>query len=196
MAQLQTMDNREVPWKENVSGKFQHNPYYDQHHDPYFLKKKIADPSICRQCGAVFHKGSFRWISSPPQKASLVTCPACLRIREKYVGGTILIEGKFALQHQEEILHLSQNIAQKEQKRRPLQRIIEIETNKNAMRITTTYEHIARRIGEAIHNAYQGELKLSYPQDEKAILVLWKRNIMTANNAKELARSAKRQSNS
>ncbi|MDQ7055715.1 MAG: hypothetical protein Q9M89_04210 [Persephonella sp.] len=41
--------------------------------------------------------------------------------------------------------------------------------------ITTTYEHLARRIGEAVHRAYKGNLNFQYPEGTKYIRVHWER---------------------
>lgn len=41
--------------------------------------------------------------------------------------------------------------------------------------ITTTGIHIARRIGEAISRAYQGDLTFTYGDGEKTIRVFWNR---------------------
>ncbi len=57
----------------------------------------------------------------------------------------------------------------------PLKRIVEIEEKNGATLITTTDIHLARGIGEAIHNAYQGELEFHYNPDEYLLRVSWAR---------------------
>jgi len=39
--------------------------------------------------------------------------------------------------------------------------------------IKTTYEHIARRIGEAVHKAYKGKLELHYQEVAHFLRVKW-----------------------
>lgn len=64
-------------------------------HDPYFLKGKYQDPSVCVKCGLVFRNGIFEWPEAAPQKAQKMTCPACRRIDDAYEGGHVVLEGAF-----------------------------------------------------------------------------------------------------
>ena len=41
--------------------------------------------------------------------------------------------------------------------------------------ITTTDTHLPRRIGEALHHAYEGEFRFHYDQGEQFIRVFWER---------------------
>jgi len=59
---------------------------------------------------------------------------------------------------------------------RPLERIIEIKEEDGKIVVTTTYEHLARRIGEAVHRAYKGDLIIQYPEGWKYARVHWVRN--------------------
>jgi len=73
------------------------------------------------------------------------------------------------------IFNQIKNVEEEEMKYRPLERIISIEEQDNEIVIKTTYEHLARRIGEAIHRAHKGDLKLSYPEGKKYVRVYWQR---------------------
>ncbi len=145
-------------------------------HDPYFTKQKYPDPSICKRCGVVFHDGIFEWIEPPPRNAAEMVCPACRRIEDKYEGGIVNLEGEFLVSHKDEILNLIRNVEEEEMKYRPLERIISIDDNGKSLTIKTTYEHLARRIGEAVHRAYKGDLKIQYPEGTKYVRVWWKRD--------------------
>jgi len=145
-------------------------------HDPYFVKAKYKDPSVCEKCGVVFHDGIFQWMEKTPKEAHKIVCPACRRIQDRYEGGIVYLEGDFFNEHKEEILNLIKNVASEEMAYRPLERIISIdEENDGSCVIKTTYEHIARRLGEAVHRAYKGNLKLEYPTGQKYIRVFWQR---------------------
>jgi hypothetical protein len=147
-----------------------------QNHDPYFLKGKCSDPSVCEKCGVVFRHGNFEWLEKAPANASKFLCPACKRIDTKYEGGVVVIEGNFLAKHKDEILNIIKNTENNERKYRPLERILEFVDNNGRIAIKTTYEHIARRIGEAVHDACKGELTVKYPADEKYVRVHWQRN--------------------
>ncbi len=144
-------------------------------HDPYFTKEKYKEPSVCEKCGVVFIDGIFQWMEKTPQNANKIVCPACKRIEDKYEGGIVYLKGEFLKEHKEEILNLIKNVSEEEMAYRPLERIIEIKDSGEEVVITTTYEHLARRIGEAVHKAYKGSLKLEYPGEQKYIRVFWER---------------------
>lgn len=41
--------------------------------------------------------------------------------------------------------------------------------------VTTTDPHLARRIGDALHHAYKGELEYRYNKQDKLLRVSWSR---------------------
>ncbi len=146
-------------------------------HDPYFLRQKYHEPSICRECGVVFQDGIFEWLRNPPTDAQAITCPACLRIQEDYEGGFVVLEGEYLSQHWEDIRNLIENTEDREQRQRPLERILEWRTQEDgSVVIRTTYEHLARRIAEAVQRACKGELDLRYPGEEKYVRAHWRRD--------------------
>jgi hypothetical protein len=145
-------------------------------HDPYFTKEKYPDPSVCKKCGVVFHDGIFEWIEPVPKHAESIICPACRRIEDRYEGGYVVLEGDFLKDHKDEVLNLIRNTEEEEMGYRPLERIIDIKEEDGKIVITTTYEHLARRIGEAVHRAYKGDLIIQYPEGWKYARVHWIRN--------------------
>ncbi len=146
----------------------------DHKHDPYFSKIQRQDPSSCKYCGVIFSKGHFAWSERKPENATLMECPACQRIRDGYEGGLLTISGAFTLAHRTEILNLIGNTEELEKRQRPLERIIDINKGKT-MVVTTTYEHLARRLGQGLSRAYKGELQMNYPKGEKFIRISWTR---------------------
>ncbi len=145
-------------------------------HDPYFMREKFKEPSVCRKCGVVFQDGIFEWVKRPPADAEEITCPACRRIEDDYEGGIVHLEGDFLRQHKQEIRNLVENTEDRESRYRPLERILEWQETDDTFTIRTTYEHLARRIGEAVHSAFKGEMDLKYPGEEKYVRVQWRRD--------------------
>jgi len=146
-------------------------------HDPYFVREKYHEPSLCKECGVVYQDGIFEWMKNPPKDAAAITCPACRRINEDYEGGIVRLEGAFLKGHWEDIRNLIENTADRETRERPLERILEWRNEDDGtVVIRTTYEHLARRIGEAVHKAYKGDLDLQYPGGEKYVRARWVRN--------------------
>ncbi|MEZ0370606.1 MAG: BCAM0308 family protein [Candidatus Sericytochromatia bacterium] len=144
--------------------------------DPYLISEKLSEPSVCGGCGVVYEKGRFKWLKTAPEQAEEITCPACQRIRDDAAGGLVVLRGDFIEGHPKEILNLIENTANEEKANHPLERLIAVLNLDDRIEVTTTYEHLARRIGEAIQHAYKGELRMHYADDEKLIRVQWQRN--------------------
>lgn len=142
--------------------------------DTYKLKGKLAEPTTCPQCGAVFSAG--RWHSgATPKDAHRHTCPACSRINDNYPAGFVHLAGAFLGAHRDEIMSLVHNEEHRQRSEHPLKRIMAITEQEGSFLVTTTDVHLARGIGEAVHHAYQGELEFHYKPDEHLLRVHWTR---------------------
>jgi NMD protein affecting ribosome stability and mRNA decay len=146
--------------------------FTERMHDAYKAKGKLQDPTVCMQCGAVFHEGRWQWRSSPAN-AHRETCPACHRIRDHYPAGFLTMKGEFFRFHRREIMHLVRNHELQERAEHPLKRIMSAEEKDGATLMTTTDIHLARGIGEALHHAYHGELEFHYNQERNLLRVDW-----------------------
>ena len=100
-------------------------------HDPYKAKGKLREPSVCRQCKAVYHKGRWTWDPVPSDSHDIV-CPACERIRDGVPSGMLLLTGEFVAQHRDQILGLARNEEARVKAEHPLARIIKIEDQAEA----------------------------------------------------------------
>lgn len=147
----------------------------EKRHDVFPTKGNKRRPSQCERCGAVFIKGRWTW-EQAGEIATKTTCPACRRIAGNLPAGFLEIKGAFFEEHRDEILNLIDNVEKTEKQTYPLERIIQIQKNGAHTLVTTTGIHIARRIGEALHRSYQGELSLQYADGEKRIRVSWQRD--------------------
>jgi len=143
--------------------------------DPYKVREKLPEPTVCRQCHAVYERGRWRW-GDAPADASATICPACDRINDQYPAGFITLEGDFLRRHGEEMLHAIRHVEQRQQAEHPLKRIMSLEHHEDRLDITTTDIHLARAIGDAIHDAYQGELELHYNREDQLLRVRWQRD--------------------
>jgi NMD protein affecting ribosome stability and mRNA decay len=124
----------------------------------------------------LYDKGIFEWCEKTPANATKMVCPACRKISDNYEGGIVNLEGEFLENHKDEILNIIRNVKEVEMKARPLEKIIGIVDNGSMVEIKTTYEHLARRLGEAIHKAYKGSLQIQYLVNEKYTRVYWSRD--------------------
>lgn len=143
-------------------------------HDTYMVKHKLPEPTVCPDCGAVYHAGRWQWLSRPP-KAHEKACPACHRIQDDFPAGYVNVGGAFFRAHRDEIMRLVHNAAAREKSEHPLKRIMKVEALDGSALITTTDIHLARGIGEALRHAYQGELEYHYNDQENLLRVVWTR---------------------
>lgn len=147
-----------------------------QHYEPdtYKLSEKPKEPSACRECGVIFHKGRWMWGSKPADAHELL-CPACHRTADHHPQGQLVLSGPFLLEHRQEILGLVNHAAATEKAEHPFSRIMSTKDTENEILIETTDIHLPRRIGEALHHAYQGDWTFHYDEGEQFIRAKWRR---------------------
>ena len=142
--------------------------------DPYNAAAKPPEGTACPKCKATFHDGRWTW-EKPERDAFEMTCPACQRIDDRFPAGYVMLKGEFFKDHRDEIIALIENHEKKEKAARPLQRIMGMDQKREGFEVTTTDSHLARGIGEAIHGAFKGDLKVRYSRDENLVRAVWKR---------------------
>jgi hypothetical protein len=144
-------------------------------HDPYRARKKLAEPTACPECGAVYHEGRWQWHAAPP-KAHHELCPACQRVRDRCPAGFLTLSGDFLAGHRNEIEQLIRHVEQAQKAEHALKRIMGVEEQPDGgLLLTFTDPQLARAAGEAVHRAYQGELDFHYQENEFLLRVAWKR---------------------
>lgn len=149
-------------------------PLIEQDTDAYRMPAKLAEPTVCPECKAVFHKGRWQWAEAS-DGAHRETCPACKRTHDNFPAGYVTLEGPYFDAHHEEILRTVQNLERHERLEHPLKRIMATEHQGNATVITTTDIHLARGIAEALKHAFQGEMELHYNPGENLLRAYWQR---------------------
>lgn len=142
--------------------------------DPYQARWKPKEPTACPQCGAVYHKGRWQWLALP-DGAHEELCSACHRIHDGMPAGYVTLTGEFLREHKDELLHLVRNEGEREGEEHPMARIMGVQELETGIEVTTTDIHLARRIGEALHHAYQGKLEFHYNEKEYLLRVHWER---------------------
>ncbi len=152
--------------------RYRDRSYDDPRHDPYQAKGKAAEPAVCSGCGAVLHHGRWTWAAAPAGAAT-VECPACHRIRDQQPAGFVTLAGIRTADEREAIVHLVTNVEKHEKAEHPLHRIIAIEQDADAVRVTTTDAHLPQRIGASVKHAHKGKLEIVYAHDEYAVRVHW-----------------------
>jgi NMD protein affecting ribosome stability and mRNA decay len=143
-------------------------------HDSYKMRRKLPEPTRCPGCGAIYHRGRWTWDSAPPG-ANEERCPACHRIDDDFPAGYVRLRGEFFRAHQDEILSRVRHCEEAQKREHPLERIMKIRAEGEAVLVTTTDTHLARRIGDALYDAYKGELEFHYNKEENLLRIAWSR---------------------
>jgi NMD protein affecting ribosome stability and mRNA decay len=137
----------------------------------------------CPGCGAVYFHG--RWSLEPAEairrrlegrdavKDSY--CPGCLKIRDRYAQGIVEISG-IEPKEKMDILRLVKNEEIKARGKNPLERIIAIVPKENALRIETTTEKLAQRLGRALNKARGGRVAYKWSERNKFVRVIWQKS--------------------
>ncbi len=152
----------------------------DSEGDPYLPKTGPKDGAVCRECGAVYL--NKRWTLEPKAQRSVnaeetvkVLCPACQKIRDRFIGGFVTIQGGFIKEHRDEILNMVRNKEERSKHYNPLDRIMEIKDMEDSIEITTTTEKLAQRIGRMLKKAFSGKVEYKWSSDVKIARVVWTR---------------------
>lgn len=157
------------------SGEARHEPpFAPRNEDPYRAAGNPAQDARCPECGVVFRRGRWSW-GRPSKDAIATTCPACLRIHDGFPGGYVTLKGPFVQDHREELRRLVEASEAQEKRQHPLERLMEISERAGSLEVTTTGNHLARAIGSALQEAYDGNLKMRYQSDENLVRATWTR---------------------
>jgi NMD protein affecting ribosome stability and mRNA decay len=140
------------------------------------------EPRLCDRCGAVYVRRRWRTAelagTALDGRDPIVTrCPACRQIASGPHQGTLVVRGAFLDAHRDEIEHLLRNEADRAAADNPLARIMAWETPADdGLRLRTTTEHLAQRLGHALHKAYGGDVQYRFSHENKVADVLWLRD--------------------
>jgi NMD protein affecting ribosome stability and mRNA decay len=144
--------------------------------DPYEPREKLAEGTVCSQCGVVFHEGRWSWAPKPQgQPPAEQLCAACRRTNDKLPAGIITLRGDFARKHKAEIIATARHQEALENKEHPMNRIMSVEEDAEGVTINTTDIHLPRRIGETIKRTWRGKLHMDYEHDDYFVRVSWTR---------------------
>ena len=164
-----TPSTPQAGWRERrIAGRAQG----DHILDPYRSRQKLLEPTVCRQCGVVYHHGRWQW-GHRPADAHEDLCPACHRINDGFPAGIVTLNGAFFRQHKDELVGLARNQEEAENGEHPLNRIISIEEKDESLVISTTDIHLPRRIGEALKRAFHGKLDMHFDEAGYFVRVDW-----------------------
>jgi hypothetical protein len=144
-----------------------------------------TEPAKCSVCGAVYSER--RWtLAEEPRKSgkhkewhptAIIVCPACKKQQEGLPSGYVYLSGGFMESHREQIEHLLHNEAARAAVDNPLARVMTQNMDENGrLVVTTTTEHLAKRLGEALEKAFSGGVRYDFSHENKLARVYWHRD--------------------
>jgi hypothetical protein len=140
--------------------------------DPYQQREKLHEGTRCPQCRAVYDQGRWRWAAAS-EGGDKTLCAACRRINDNLPAGIVKLHGIWGREQMDEIIRLARHQEDAEKREHPLNRIIGIEQEDEAIVITTTDIHLPRRIGAAAKRAFHGRLKEDFDDAGYFARVTW-----------------------
>ena len=147
--------------------------------------RAAKEPATCKSCGAIYSRR--RWVSAEGAKlikdhkawrpAMPTVCPACKQLQEGTPRGYVYLAGPYLSAHRADIEQFIHNEAARAGEDNPLARVMERETDEQGqMVLTTTSDHLAKRLGRALERAFGGEVKYSFSHENKLTRVYWQRD--------------------
>ncbi len=149
--------------------------------DPYLPKLNHGETAVCTRCHAIYQRRHWFFDhevferSLRRSQTRQVACPACRKIKDDYPEGEVLVRGGFLQTHHKEIMNLVSNEEDRAKGLNPLERIMRMTETDGTLRITTTNEKLAQRIGRSLQKAYQGDVQYKWSEDTKYLRVEWSR---------------------
>ncbi len=152
----------------------------DVKRDVYLFRRAPKGLLSCRGCGSVYYRR--RWTLEPPVEirkrvelrdgVSLTYCPACQKIRDHYWLGVVQISGVDPGEKRE-LLKLLKNEETRAREKNPLERIVRIANEDDGLRVETTTEKLAQRLGRCLRKARGGKVSYKWSHNNKFARVVW-----------------------
>ncbi len=136
---------------------------------------------ICEKCGAVYHEKSWHHKEKYQDKLKDVDkklikysiCPACIRIRDDLSEGFLVLKN-VPEEKKEEILALVKHIGERNEKTDVLDRIAKIYEDEEGIKISTTENQLAVKIGRQLEDAYKkSTLEIHWANEEGPARLYW-----------------------
>lgn len=137
---------------------------------------------VCPDCGATYV--NRRWVA-PGLRAKRVTrtvvsrpvlCPGCRLAAGGGWRGEVRMSGSFLAGHRAELERLLRNEAARAAQDNPTGRISRwMSERPDRLTVRTTSEHLAKRLGQALHKAFRGKVRYQFSHENKFAHVTWTR---------------------
>lgn len=149
--------------------------------DPYISAKAYKEPTLCPTCKLVYVKQ--RWHKNDAEakllseKKDVFThkCPACRKIEDNYPMGVVNISGDFVAEHFEDLVNLVKAEERRAAEKNPLERLMKVDKVDGGIKVETTSDALALRIGRLLNKSYKGSTDFKFRYGDKYVIVDWVR---------------------
>jgi hypothetical protein len=151
--------------------------------DPYHPDEHGETGTVCSRCGANYINQHWTLHESErapiPQGAAAheVICPACKKIADGFPEGIVTLSGDYWTAHEEEILNLIRNEERRAMGVNPLERIMDVRHEGEALVVETTNERLAQRIGHRLEKSHNGHVEYKWSKGNHLLRVYWERSL-------------------
>ncbi|HEY7219082.1 MAG TPA: BCAM0308 family protein [Candidatus Binatia bacterium] len=148
----------------------------DIDHDTFLPTRSPKEVIQCVGCGSFYYRR--RWTLTPPAEfigqvhAHPVYCPACMKIKERSASGELHLIG-LGLPERGEVLRILRNEERRAREKNPLERIMQVQAPNGNLKVQTTTEKLAQRLGRAVKKARGGKVAYKWSHNNKFVRVIW-----------------------
>jgi hypothetical protein len=138
---------------------------------------RLAEPSVCDRCGAVFSGRTWRRrkvTAALLDRAAWVRCPACRQSAAGEYWGRVRIRGRFAAENEDAIRRRIGNVARNAQYTQPERRIVSAERDADVFEVLTTSQKLAHRIVRELTKMFRGRARYEW-SDDGSLFAVWQR---------------------
>lgn len=149
--------------------------------DPFTIRRPATGLAVCQECHAIFEKKRWHFdearykILCRKRDVGVTTCPACRKIRDRYVEGVLTLRWAGLTAHRSEVLNLLRKVEARAKDVNPLVRIMQIEPGRKEWTIATTNVVLAQRLGRELERAFNGKARYHWAHGDKLARVVWER---------------------
>lgn len=144
------------------------------------LTARLAEPTLCQRCGAVFARQTWRASRALSHaalaRATWTTCPACRQAAEGTAYGRVVIRGAYAVEHEREIRRRIRNVAERAQFTQPERRVLSADREAAVIEVLTTSQKLAHRIVHELKKAFRGRARYAWSDRDGSLMATWERD--------------------
>ncbi len=135
------------------------------------------DPSVCKRCGAVFTRRTWRrdhrLTHGVLTNTAWVVCPACEQIKGETYNGRVIARGAGVAAKEAAIHKRVTNVSARAEFTQPEHRLVSISSEGATIEILTTSQKLAHRVAHELKKAFGGRTTYTWSDRDGSLLATW-----------------------